>query len=185
MENLTTERLVLKPICMDFLEEMNAVCNASFKDLSKWMVWCEAPNTLEETRNFIEGAVKGRNEETAFEFSIFLKETGEFIGNTGLHLKRKSVPSYEMGYWIGSAFHRQGYMPEAGKALLSYAFDVLGANRVFLRTDVTNAASRKVAKRELGAHDEGILANEDCFHGKLRDTAMHAHTPESWKAFNE
>lgn len=72
--------------------------------------------------------------------------------------------------------------PEAKLLLLSHAFDVLGAGRVQLKTDVRNQRSQQAIAR-LGAHYEATLRRyqrrED---GTVRDTVLFSILAEEWPA---
>ena len=64
--------------------------------------------------------------------------------------------------------------------LLSYAFEVLGAGRVQLKTDVRNVRSQR-AIAAIGARYEGTLRRyQRRADGTIRDTALFAITAEDW-----
>jgi len=71
--------------------------------------------------------------------------------------------------------------PDAKRLLLEYAFDVLGAGRVQLKTDVRNVRSQQAIAR-LGARYEGTLRRhqrrED---GSVRDTVLFSILAEEWE----
>ncbi|HLW59339.1 MAG TPA: GNAT family N-acetyltransferase [bacterium] len=56
------------------------------------------------------------------------------------------VRTFEIGYWIRAAAQGRGYVAEAVRVLVRFAFEALGANRVEIRTGGGNARSRKVAE---------------------------------------
>lgn len=72
--------------------------------------------------------------------------------------------------------------PETKLLLLDYAFDVVNAGRVQLKTDVRNQRSQRAIER-LGARYEGVLRRhmrrED---GTMRDTVMFSIIAEEWPA---
>jgi RimJ/RimL family protein N-acetyltransferase len=70
--------------------------------------------------------------------------------------------------------------PESKLLLLEYAFGVLGAGRVQLKTDVRNERSQRAIER-LGATYEGILRRyQRRADGTVRDTVMFSITAEDW-----
>src|SRR5450631_157518 len=70
--------------------------------------------------------------------------------------------------------------PEAKLLLLGYAFDVLGAGRVQLKTDVRNARSQQAIAR-LGAQFEGVLRRyQRRSDDTMRDTVMFSILAEEW-----
>ncbi len=89
---------------------------------------------------------------------IFSLETGELVGCCGLRPFNTDldIGVVELGFHIRSPFWGQRYAYEAGKAVLIYAFDVLGAKEVAAGHHPQNTASKKVLQR-LGfrySHDE-------------------------------
>ena len=70
--------------------------------------------------------------------------------------------------------------PETKLLLLGHAFEVLGAGRVQLKTDVRNVRSQEAIAR-LGAGYEGTLRRyQRRRDGSVRDTVMFSVTAEDW-----
>jgi N-acetyltransferase len=70
--------------------------------------------------------------------------------------------------------------PETKLLLLGYAFDVLGAGRVQLKTDVRNARSQQAIAR-LGAQYEGVLRRyQRRADDTVRDTVIFSILAEEW-----
>ncbi|WP_437828843.1 GNAT family N-acetyltransferase [Sorangium sp. So ce1153] len=75
--------------------------------------------------------------------------------------------------------------PEAKLQLLAYAFDVLRAGRVQLKTDVRNVRSQQAIAR-LGARYEGTLRRyQRRDDGTVRDTVLFSILAEEWPAVRE
>ena len=75
--------------------------------------------------------------------------------------------------------------PETKLLLLGYAFDVLGAGRVQLKTDVRNARSQQAIAR-LGAQYEGVLRRyQRRSDDTMRDTVMFSILAEEWPAVRD
>ncbi len=74
--------------------------------------------------------------------------------------------------------------PDTKLALLSFAFDVLGAGRVQLKTDVRNVRSQSAIAR-LGARYEGTLRRyQRRGDDTVRDTVMFSIIAEEWPSVN-
>lgn len=76
---------------------------------------------------------------------IFHRETSAFIGCCGLRPRSENV--YEIGFHLCPEFWGQGYAVEAANAVISYAFTVLKAERLFAGHNPKNIASQKVLKK--------------------------------------
>jgi N-acetyltransferase len=84
--------------------------------------------------------------------------------------------AYALAVW-GSAVN-----PDTKLALLTHAFEVLGAGRVQLKTDVRNVRSQRAIAR-LGARHEGTLRRyQRRSDGSVRDTVLFAILAEEWPA---
>ena len=78
-----------------------------------------------------------------------IEEAGRVVGFTGF----RPIPDatdIELYYGLERACWGRGLATEASRAALRYAFDVVGLDPIYIRTDGPNAASVEVMKR-LGA----------------------------------
>ncbi|MBE0527116.1 N-acetyltransferase [Candidatus Thorarchaeota archaeon] len=78
---------------------------------------------------------------------VWLKETGECIGQIWIEPDKWEVPSFELGYFIDSGYHRRGYALEASIRSLKFIFEDLHAHKVIILTRDTNEKSWKLAER--------------------------------------
>lgn len=70
--------------------------------------------------------------------------------------------------------------PECKLLLMQYAFDVAGAGRVQLKTDIRNSRSQRAIAR-LGARFEGVLRRyQRRADGSIRDSVVFSVTVEDW-----
>lgn len=84
--------------------------------------------------------------------AVEVKETGELVGNAGLHYP-EGWPEREAGWIILPEHRRKGYASEAAIGALKYAYQNLGWETAVSLIDEGNLASEGVAKK-LGAHCE-------------------------------
>jgi aminoglycoside 6'-N-acetyltransferase len=116
-------------------------------------------------------------ERTAFAFGVFLQETEEFAGQIYLGTTDAALPSFNLGFFADCAHVNRGYITEAVRAALAFAFTDLGAHRVGLWCDETNLRSQRVAERcgfvreghvrEDKRHPDGSVTGSFCY-GLLR-----------------
>lgn len=67
------------------------------------------------------------------------------IGCGGVTTHEDTVPT--IGYWVGAPWRGRGYATEIARALVDYAFEELGAERIGVSCRVTNTASRRVIEK--------------------------------------
>ncbi|MEM7332843.1 MAG: GNAT family protein [Chloroflexota bacterium] len=106
---------------------------------------------------------------------LFHKETGQFIGGSGLHDINWTVPRFEIGYWVRSTMARQGYIMESTQAITNFAFDVLKAERMQIRVDSENYKSAAIPPK-LGYTLEGthLAIKRHHITNELRDMLVFA-----------
>jgi ribosomal-protein-alanine N-acetyltransferase len=88
-------------------------------------------------------------------FAIVRRDDGQLLGAIGLTYAPQHERA-EMGYWIGAPYWNHGYATEAARAVIAYAFQVLGLNKVSAQHLTRNPASGRVMQKA-GMRHEGIL----------------------------
>ena len=169
-----TERLILRiplPTDADALQE---ALEESFADLHIWMDSATTLQSIDDTRARIEQHQANYTSAEDFTVSAFLKDSGKFVLNAGLHPRNWRVPKFEIGYWCRTSMQGKGYVTEVVRELTSAAFRDMAAKRVEIRCDSRNQRSRRVAERA-GYRLEALLrcddrANDD----SIRDTTIYA-----------
>lgn len=156
---------------------LNAAVCASIAALRPWMPWAQQAPTLAESE--LECRRMAARFARREDLPLFIVEPGpdgaeRIVGGTGLHRIDWSVPRFEIGYWRRSDDGRRGMVAEAVRCVNRLAFDRLGAQRVEIRMDSRNSASRRVAERA-GFTFEGLLRRDTLtVDGKPRDTLVYS-----------
>jgi [ribosomal protein S5]-alanine N-acetyltransferase len=78
---------------------------------------------------------------------LFILRSGEHAGCGGLRPHRSDDGIYELGIHLRPAFWGQGLGEEAGRGIIAFAFETLGANGLFAGHHPANAASRKLIQK--------------------------------------
>lgn len=170
-----SERLVIRmPEMGDALDVFEALRH-SLPALKPWLPFAQQEPELHRTEDNLRESIADFITRKDLRLHIFLKETGEFVGSTGLHRINWSIPKFEIGYWLNTKFEGNGYMMEAVNRLTRFAFEELGANRVEIRCDEENGKSRAIPVK-IGYELEGILKSDSLSgDGKhLRNTCIYA-----------
>lgn len=147
--------------------------------LRTWLPFAQNDQTEEETEINIRQAYVKFIKREDLRLLIFHKETGAFIGSSGLHRINWDVPRFEIGYWINTPYSGKGYMTEAVRGICKFAFEELGANRLEICCDEKNLKSRAIPER-LGFKLEGILVKDSMAvdQKELRNTCVFAMVRE-------
>lgn len=153
MTEILTPRLLLRRWTDDDLVPM-AEINAD-PEVMRW-IGDGAVRDLEETAEDIERWEEEWDDEGFGLFAVELLGSGELIGFAGL-----SVPHFlpgrshevEIGWRLGRPFWGQGYASEAAHAVLEWALQDRGLDRVIAIAHISNTASENVM-RKLGMSPE-------------------------------
>ena len=141
MIEITTERLTLKPLGMQYLETVHAY--ASDIENTRFMMFL--PNdTIEETIEFLTYVEEEWKKERpdAYEFAILMD--GKQVGAVSLTLEEDVG---ELGWIVNRKYWRQGIAYEAAKALVEYAKAELGVAHFIAHCDAENAGSYKTMEK--------------------------------------
>ncbi|MCM3750274.1 GNAT family N-acetyltransferase [Paenibacillus pasadenensis] len=108
-------------------------------------------------------------EDRRYSFVICLKEEDRVIGSIDLSFVARGVlQSCMVGYSLDQAYNGKGYMTEALKQVVQYAFDKLKFHRVTGEASPRNPGSIRVLEKA-GFQKEGIARSNVKINGKWED----------------
>ena len=174
-QQIETERLVLRT---PRPEDATAIFTgwAQDPDVTRYLTW-RPHQTLQDTEQFVQSCLLAWEQEARFPYMITLKESNEVIGMID---PRIEGPKVGIGYSAARAHWGKGYVPEATRAIIQWAFQQPSIYRVYATTDVENFASQRVLEK-VGMQCEGIL-RKYIIHPNIsdipRDSYMYAITKQ-------
>ena len=135
----------------------------------------------EQTRAYIEAALKMREDGHRFAFAVIDEGNGAVLGSTSYHDIVPSIQRLEIGYtWYRQSVQRSHVNTTAKLMMMTHAFETLGCAVVGWRTDNYNFASQKAIER-LGARKDGVIRHHALRRdGTVRDTVMYSMTAGEW-----
>jgi [ribosomal protein S5]-alanine N-acetyltransferase len=102
------------------------------------------PFSAEQVAQRLEREIASQDSHGIQYWPIFLLESNEYVGCAGMRIYNLDEKIYAMGFYLRPKFWGRGYSTEAGRAIITYAFDALGASALFAGHHPENAASKKV-----------------------------------------
>ena len=100
---------------------------------------------------------------------VFSKETGELIGRAGLeHREYHEEIELELGYIIGTKYQGQGLATEICEAILEYAKENTGFERINTLIEDGNVASEKLSEKLGFAHVEDFELDGRIMHRYIK-----------------
>ncbi len=175
---LESERLILRPLRDDDAMPMAALVND--RRIADGTLNIPFPYDLHHAETFIESQREARRKGTHLASALERKSDGQLLGGAGLVFQLEYERA-EMGYWLGVPYWNQGYVTEAGRVLLDFAFRDAGLNRVYATHFSDNPASGRVMQK-LGMTREGMLRQHYIRFGQPKDTVYYGILRSEWEA---
>jgi len=153
---IETQRLNLRALGPEDVDQLHAVVPRNKAHLVTALPWASAePLSYEDRIDRLRQVRANFDLSLDFQLGIFERSTQSYIGGTGLH-PRVGPQTLEIGYWISADRQGNGLITEAVTALVSVAFEAMGARRLEIRCSPQNSRSRAIPER-LGFHLDGVL----------------------------
>ncbi|MCB0455701.1 MAG: GNAT family N-acetyltransferase [Aequorivita sp.] len=145
-----------------------------------WKYSLQPADGLENLKGYIDFALRGRKEETAYPFIVFDKRTQQIAGSTRFYDFQKNHNTVQLGYtWYGKEFQGTGLNKQCKLLMLEFAFETLELDRVEFRADATNERSI-AAMKSIGCTVEGILRNNCAAPKGRRDSIVLSILKDEW-----
>ncbi|PZO19350.1 MAG: GNAT family N-acetyltransferase [Burkholderiales bacterium] len=174
---LRANGIALVPLSLDHEDGLRAAA----ADGELWTLRITSVPEPQETRSYIETALKMRAEGHRFAFAVTEEASGKVLGSTSFHDILPAVKRVEIGYtWYARSVQRSHVNTTCKLLMMGHAFDRLDCHVVGWRTDNYNFASQKAIER-LGAKKDGVIRGHALRRdGTIRDTVMYSMRAGEW-----
>ncbi|MBC5785210.1 GNAT family N-acetyltransferase [Ramlibacter sp. USB13] len=154
---------------------------AAAADGELWNIRVTSVPEPENTRRYIQDALRMFDEGKRVAFAVLDAATGQVIGSSSYHDILPEVKRLEIGYtWYAKSRQRTALNTTCKLLLMQHAFETLGAKVVGWRTDNYNYASQRAIER-LGAKKDGVIRGHAMRRdGTIRDTVMYSLAAGEW-----
>ena len=144
------------------------------------------PHDAAEMHQWVRHALDAQARGVELPFVVIDRRSGEIAGTTRYMDINREHRNLEIGATAyGRAWRRTSMNTECKLLMLAHAFDAMGCERVQLKCDARNEASRRAILR-IGATFEGVLRKHRVLEdGFVRDTAMYSIIREEWPAVRD
>lgn len=173
---LETERLTLRPPIHSDYQTWAALRSESLGFLTPWEpTWSGDHLTRKAFTNRVYWAQRSIGNGTAYPLFLFSRENRNLLGAITLdNIRRGPAQSATTGYWIGEKYARSGYMREAIKAVVHYAFNTLDLSRIEAGCLPENTPSRRLLE-SCGYKYEGVAQSYLQINGRWRNHVLYAN----------
>lgn len=178
-------RVRLDPLTFDDWRDWTALRGASREFLTPWeSTWPDDALSAAAFRRRVRQYNDDWTEGGAYHFLVRRAADDALLGGINITNVRRGIALQgTLGYWVGAAFARQGYMTEAMLAMLSFAFTDLKLHRVEAACLPDNAASRALLLK-CGFQEEGRARQYLRINGRWQDHVTYAILREDWDVQN-
>ena len=178
--SLTTERLLLRPLCDADAPALFSI----FSDPQVMRYWSTPPwRHIDAAHAMIardrQAMADGEHLRFGIERTHETTQDHALIGVCTLFALSQQCRRAEVGYCLAVQAWGRAYMDEALRALLQHGFTALGLNRVEADIDPRNAASARSLER-LGFKKEGHLRERWIVGDEVSDTALYGLLLRDW-----
>jgi N-acetyltransferase len=174
---LTDRGIRLEPLSLTHEQGLRAAA----ADGELWNIRVTSVPEPENTKKYIEDALKMREEGNRFAFAVIEESTGRVLGSSSYHDILPAVKRVEIGYtWYAQSMQRSHVNSTCKLLLMAHAFEALQCKTVGWRTDNFNFKSQAAIER-LGARKDGTVRGHALRRdGTVRDTVMYSMTAGEW-----
>ena len=134
-------------------------------------LWQKPSIHIDESLQIIDYLLKQYKENGIGRYATILKETGEFIGWTGIkyindHVENGQTNFYDYGYRLNEPFWNKGYATEATTFWLDHGFKIMKITTMNAYTHAENGASNHILEKA-GFQEMETYYNDDNIAWKL------------------
>ena len=145
---LETDRLIIRPLSMDDLE--NSYILQSDSLVMQYLG--NGVRSKEEVKVWLHKAVVHQKKYGFSVGSVYEKNSGLFVGRSGLaHLDYDDAQPLEVTFLLTRNSWGKGYATELGCAIIQWAFENLTISKLIAHTNSKNERSRRVLEK-IGMH---------------------------------
>ena len=138
-------------------------------------------STKEEVKELLDKYIISYQNNDYYRWAIVEKESLACIGQIAIFLANEKNHWCEIEYCIGSQFHRKGFVTEATKAIMSFAFDKVNFHKIQVCHKEHNVASKGVILK-CGFVYEGTLRDYFYMDGKYVSRCHYSMLKSEWEA---
>jgi len=158
-------------------EELFRVTDANREHLRHWMPWVDGTTSADDTRGYLRTVGQKFAEGRQYGFTVLARE--EPVGSIDVRIA-DDADEVEIGYWLTEDAQGRGLMTRATGALVRFAFEDLGKQRVVILCAVDNERSQAIPRR-LGFTLEGTLRLRETTPGREpRDQLVFGLLRSEW-----
>jgi RimJ/RimL family protein N-acetyltransferase len=138
------------------------------------------PHTVDGFKGFIAEVHEERVSGQSFCFAIVPQGYDDAMGLFQVRQLEPGFVSAEWGFALGSPFWGSGVFQDGARAVVDFAFGIVGVHRLEARSIASNGRGN-AALRKMGAMQEGILRRSFLRNGRYFDQILWSILKDDWR----
>lgn len=175
--SLEDNLIILEPLTADHIKAMRLLSN----EPDIWTWYTEDLTNPDDLEKWMTSRLEESKHGEKMSYAVILKESGKVIGASSFGHIDWTEKCIEIGWtWLGKEYIGAGINKHMKFLMLKHAFETMGIQRLELRTDETNARSRR-AMEKIGAKYDGVLRYHRSTQGnRRRNTVIYSIIEPEW-----
>lgn len=160
-------------------KELYELIDRNREHLHPWFSWVDQVHSENDAKALINSSIKDGTNQNFFENGIWFEK--KLIGVIGFNKIDWDNYKAVLNYWIAEEHEGQGFMTEAIKGMICYAFNDLNLHKVEILCPMSNERACHLPKK-LGFKGEGVLKEEELINGQFVDMIVFSLLASDLKA---
>lgn len=179
LEPIAGARITLRPPALSDYAQWAQLRSLSRVHLAPWEpLWSRDELTRFSYRRRLKAYGQDLRDDQGYYFFIADRASDALMGGVTLsNVRRGAAQTATLGYWMGVSFVQHGFMQEAVRLLIPYAFKSLRLHRMEAASMTHNFASQRVLEK-VGFTREGLGRGYLKIAGSWQDHFIYALTEE-------
>lgn len=177
--SMETLRVIINPMKT---QDYDIFLPLTTKSPGLWKYFTRDLSQPEQLKEWVNDAMKEKEEFRRMPFTITDRDTNEICGSTSFGNISFYDKRLEIGWsWLAEDYIGMGVNMAVKFALMSFAFDIMQMERVEAKTDFLNERA-KAGLLKIGMIPEGVLRSHMLMpDGRRRDSAYYSILKAEWK----
>ena len=182
MQIEVSEKIILKTLELQDVEERYKVIDKNRKFLRQWLGWLDLYKSSKDLIEYTKICQKEEKSKEGYTFGIYY--LGKFIGCIEIQDIDYRNKKCEIGYWLDKDSNGKGIMTACCIEIIDYIYEKTKLNRISILTATENYSSQAIPKK-LGFLEEGILLENECLYGRFVDNYIYSMTKNKWEKMKQ
>ena len=166
MVTIKTERLILRDLKES--DALNLSKNGNTPNIISKTFYLPDPFNISDAQKYIQEKIRESNKDIRESYELGIEYNGEVIGMINLYQIDRVNKKAKVGYWIGKDYRRKGFVSEALKLIIDFAFSKENLNKISAKVITTNIESNNLLEK-YGFKKAGELKQDQIINGESKD----------------